>query len=436
MFSRVRKLGFSYKSLQAAIPVVSCLLSALLIVIQPAQAQTYSVLYNFTGGQDGAAPRAGVTLDQAGNLYGTTSAGADLGGNCIVDGLEGCGTVFQLKHSNSGWLFNPLYIFDWSDGASPYARVVFGPDGSLYGTTAYGGHRVDDCHFRGCGVVFKLQPPATVCKAVLCPWMETVLFVFRYDLGTGGNPYYGDLVFNDSGDTFGTTNYSTYGGGQVFQLTPSDGGWNLSLLFVFGYLSTNGTGTLPDSGVIFDGAGNLYGTTPYGGPYQYGLVYELTPSASGWMEQILYGFQDGSDGGVAAGGVVFDQSGNLYGTTQTGGSGGGGTVYELSPSNGGWTLTTLHSFAGSLGSFAVLTMDASGNLYGTTFLDGAYGQGNVFELSPSNGSWIYTSLHDFTGGSDGGRPFGQVTLDANGNLYGTASMGGANGNGVVWEITQ
>jgi uncharacterized repeat protein (TIGR03803 family) len=97
-------------------------------------------------------------------------------------------------------------------------------------------------------------------------------------------------------------------------------------------------------------------------------------------------------------------------------------------------LTTLYSFSGNYGSFAVLTMDASGNLYGTTFQDGAYGYGNVFRLTNSNGNWTYTSLHDFTGGSDGGQPFGQVTLDANGDIYGTASIGGAYGDGVVWEI--
>jgi uncharacterized repeat protein (TIGR03803 family) len=139
--------------------------------------------------------------------------------------------------------------------------------------------------------------------------------------------------------------------------------------------------------------------------------------------------------GGSDGGLMRDSAGNLYGTTLTGGDNGGGTVYELSPSNGGWTFTTLYNFSGNGGSFAVLIMDAAGNLYGTTIGDGAYGQGNVFKLTPSNGSWIYTSLHDFTGGSDGSQPYGQVTLDANGNLYGTASIGGPDNKGVVWEIT-
>ena len=114
---------------------------------------------------------------------------------------------------------------------------------------------------------------------------------------------------------------------------------------------------------------------------------------------------------------------------------GGGTVYELSPSTGGWTFTTLYSLPGSDGSYANLTMDAAGNLYGTTFGDGAYGHGNVFKLTPSNASWTYTSLYDFTGGSDGSGSWSNVTLDANGNLYGTTYAGGINGLGVVWKIT-
>ena len=198
-------------------------------------------------------------------------------------------------------------------------------------------------------------------------------------------------------------------------------------------------GDSPTSSVIFDPEGNLYGTTPRGGPPGgpvggYGVVYQLTPSGSGWTQNILYLFQNGSDGAYAEGGVIRDQAGNLYGTTLEGGAGGGGTVWELSPSGGGWTLTTLYSFTGTIGSFASLTMDAAGSLYGTTKQDGALGYGNVFRLTNSGGNWTYTSLHDFTGGSDGGQPYGQVTLDTDGNIYGTAATGGASGNGVVFEI--
>ena len=399
------------------------------------QAQTYSVIHNFTGGQDGAAPRAGVTLDQAGNLYGTAASGGYTGGNCTIQGLQGCGTVFKLKHTNSGWVFSPLYAFQWTDGASPYARVVFGPDGSLYGTTAFGGHLAYDCFGRGCGVVFNLRPPQTFCRTVLCPWTETPIFLFRYDQNEGGLPYYGDLLFDGHGNIFGTNLISGSGTyGDVYQLTPSNGGWTVDFVYRFPGSGVNGTGA--NSGVISDSSGNLYGTAYGQATYGYGSVYELMPSGAGWMEQTLYSFQDGSDGATPIGGVVFDHAGNLYGATLTGGSGGGGTVYRLSPSGGSWTLTTLYSFTGSSGSTAVLTMDSAGNLYGTTWGDGTYGFGNVFKLTRSNGNWIYTSLHDFAGGSDGGRPYGQVSLDAVGNIYGTASTGGTGIQGVVWEIMQ
>ena len=149
-------------------------------------------------------------------------------------------------------------------------------------------------------------------------------------------------------------------------------------------------------------------------------------------------------------GLISDSSGNLYGATSYGGVNGGGTVFELTPSNGSWTLNTLYSFTKVNNSFrpgpvASLIMDAAGNLYGTTKADGAYGYGNVFKLMPSNGSWAYTSLYDFTGGSDGANPYSSLVLDAQGNLYGTTYTGGQSGEdcllnetytcGVVFEIT-
>ena len=184
-----------------------------------------------------------------------------------------------------------------------------------------------------------------------------------------------------------------------------------------------------------DKAGSPYGATYSGGRDSHGTVFQLTPAMSGWTENILYAFQGGSDGGILIAGPILDQSGNLYGATAGYGSGGGGTVFELTPATGGWTLNTLYSFAGTGGPTGTLVMDGAGNLYGTTYSDGAYGYGNVFELTPHNGSWFYTDLHDFTGGSDGGNPNSNVVFDTSGNLYGTASTGGSQGVGVVWEIT-
>lgn len=408
---------------RAALLVLAAFVMATL-TSQHAESQTYSVLHNFTGGQDGATPKAGVTFDQAGNMYGTASTGASFAGNCDI--LGGCGTVYELKHHNSGWLFNPLYTFQFSDGATPQSRVVFGPGGLLYGTGTYGGNVIPHvCANEGCGVVFSLRPPATVCKSALCPWTQAALH--KFDGYDGAAPCTGDLIFDQSGNLYGTAAFVM--DGEVFELSPSGSGWTLNILYEFpplpapGYI--NGA-----SSVIFDPEGNLYGATQIGGPYNGGAAYEITPSSPYWTFLDLH-----DNTGEEDGGLMRDSAGNFYGTTFSGGDNGGGTVYELSPSNGGWTFTTLYSFSGTGGSWAVLTMDAGGNLYGTTLLDGAHGQGNIFKLTPSDGGWTYTSLHDFTGGSDGGQPYSQVTLDANGNLYGTASIGGANNRGVVWEIT-
>lgn len=399
------------------------LICAFTVLGVAAHAQTFAVLHNFTGGQDGATPKAGITLDRAGNLYGTTSTGASLSGNCSP--IRGCGAVFELKRVNSGWIFSPLYTFQFSDGASPWARVVFGPSGLLYGTTTWGGNETRECAGIGCGVVFSLQPPATFCRSVQCPWTETVLYKFMMGRD-GAYPGYGDVVFDQNGNLYDTNAGGT--AGTVFELTPSDNGWTLNVLYGFQQPPAPYY-TGPAAGVIIDPTGNVYGAAQSGGPYNGGAVYELTPSSPYWSFTDLHDNMGGSDGGL-----IRDSSGNLYGTTLSGGTNGGGTVYELSPSNGGWTFDTLYNLTGNGGSYAVLAMDAAGNLYGTTLMDGAYGQGNVFKLTPSNGGWIYTSLHDFTGGADGSQPFGQVTLDANGNLYGTASGGGTNNKGVVWEI--
>ena len=410
---------------------------------QSAQAQTFSVIHQFTGGQDGANPYAGLTMDAAGNLYGTAASGGNTGGGCAVDG--GCGSVFKLAYKGSGRIFAPLYSFQGgNDGSTPYARVIIGPDGALYGTTHQGGG--SGCGGSGCGTVFRLRPPATACKTALCYWTETVLYQFTGG-SDGGLPGNGDLVFDQAGNLYGTTTTGGVGScnggtcGVVYELTPSSGSWTESVLYSFAGGSDGGS---PFAGVIFDKAGYLYGTASAGGnlacnaPYGCGTLFQLTPSGSGWVENVLYTFQGGSDGASPFGGLIFDPSGNLYGTTPSGGSGGGGTVFILTPSNGNWTLGVVYSFTGSgnsPGPSDNLIMDATGNLYGTTADEGAYGYGSVFKLTGSGGNWTNTSLHDFAGGSDGGNPAGSVVLDASGNLYGTTFYGGANGKGVVFEFT-
>ncbi len=402
-----------------------------IVCSQSAQAQTFTVLHAFTGGQDGGEPSAGLTLDKAGNLYGTTDAGG-----------VGFGTVFKLSHKGSGWVFSPLYSFQGdNDGEYPgTAGVTIGSDGSLYGTTFSGGG--SGCvGGSGCGTVFSLRPQPSACKTALCPWNETVLYRFTGG-GDGANPDRG-VIFDPAGKMYLSS--FGYGDGIIVELTPSNGGWEETRSYIF----DGGNGDSP-SGLILDTSGNLYGVAGGGGVYGYGLAFELTTSGSGWTENVLYTFQGGSDGLGPAGGLIFDNSGDLYGVTHNGGGSGCygrqgcGTVFELTPSSGGqWIESILYSFTGGSGDFggpqASLTMDAAGNLYGTTNQEGAYGYGSAFKLTPSNGGWTYIDLHDFTGGSDGGYPLSDIIFDAHGNLYGTTEAGGEgclpSGCGVVWEIT-
>jgi uncharacterized repeat protein (TIGR03803 family) len=405
----------------SAVLALAMVFGLILISTQPARGQTFKVIYTFTGGPDGGWPTDTLIMDTAGNLYGTTLIGGS---------GEGNGAVVKLSKRGSAWVLTSSYQFQ--NGANPYAGVVFGPDGSLYGTTYEGGSG-------RCGMVFRLAPPTQTPSNAMNGWTETVLYNF---LGgsDGCYPEFGDLIFDQSGNIYGTT---ANGGGQsnagtVFKLSYSAGAWTESLLHSF----TGGSdGGYPISPVVFDQAGNLYGTTEDGGVYSQGTVFELTPAGSGWTKKTLYSFQSRNDGASPYGGLILDRSGNLYGTTEEGGHlNWGGTFYKLTSSGGSWSETVLYAFTGLAGPMATLVMDAAGNLYGTTYEDGAYGYGAVFKLSLLDGTWTYTSLYDFADGNDGGLPAGGVMFDANGNLYGTASHGGTGsgcdfGCGTVWEIT-
>lgn len=392
-------------------------LAFMLVVVaaQLAQAQTLTILHNFTGGGDGEHPYAGVTLDRGGDLYGTT-----------YEGGTGAGTVYELTHEGSGWTLNVLSSFA-GGGANPYAGVIFGPNGTLYGTTSR--TSVDG----GSGTVYNLSPSPTVCKTSLCPWTETLLYVFTGS-GNGISPGLGDVTFDQAGNIYDTTFDGGNGYGIVYGLTPSGSGWTENIIHSFGY----GDGAYPYSRVILDNVGNLYGTTWGGGSNGDGTVFELTFSGTGWTHTVLYSFQSASDGGNPYAGLIFDSSGNLYGATSSGGSGGGGTVFKLTPSNNGtWTYSLIYNFTGTTdcGPQNSLVMNEAGNLYGTTYCDGANNIGNVFKLTPSGSGWTYTSLHDFAGGSDGEIPFCSVAFDSSGNLYGTTVTGGSQGAGTLWEIT-
>ncbi len=406
---------------------LAVVLTLAIIPTPAAQAQTFTVLHTFAGTGDGAFPQAGLTIDAAGNLYGTTNTGG-----------SGYGTAFKLKHSGIGWTLAPIYTFAVGDHHYlPFGRLALGPDRTLFGTSADAGSGCRE--YDGCGMVFHLQPSPAAPKSVLAPWKETVTYSFN---GNDGLQPAGDLIFDQSGNIYGTTR----GGGSsdygvIYRLTLEGGDWTESVLYA---PQTRGEGVEPVGGVVFDGSGNLYGVFEYGGQYGYGLVYQLSPSGPGWTKHSVYSFTGGTDGGSPTD-IFMDSSGNLYGTTAQGGDlscnapWGCGTVFELAPANGGWTFNTLYTFSGNGGSPSdKLVMDAAGNLYGTTTYAGVYGCGNVFKLTHSNGGWTYTSLHDFTGqtGSDGAYPQGGLVLDTSGNLYGTASEGGIYNSGTVFEITQ
>lgn len=299
-----------------------------------------SVLYTFTGQADGGAPFAGVIHDSAGNLYGATTAG----------GALNCGTVYEIDLAGHETV---LYSFNCStDGSMPEASLVRDFMGNLYGTTFWGGSENK-------GVIFKVDPTGR----------ETVLHNFR------GTP---------------------------------DGQWTNAALTLVG--------------------GNLYGTTQIGGAYDFGSVFELDESGK---IKLLYSFKGGVDGANPQSNLIVDAAGNFYGTTLRGGASDNGVVFMVNPSG---VETVLHSFGGSPDGalpHAGVILDASGNLYGTTYSGGATGFGTVYKLDPAG---CETLLHNFTGGLDGANPLAGVVRDSAGNLYGTASTGGVAGDGVIFRI--
>jgi hypothetical protein len=380
-------------------------------------AEKEKVIYSFKGGNDEGFPYSSLIFDQAGNLYGTTCGG----------GSENYyGTAYKLTPSKAGpWKIAVLHIFTGAtDGSCPRSGLIMDKAGNLYGTTTAGGN-LNFCNGLGCGTVFKLSPK-------IQGWKETVLYAFR-DANDGGHPYAG-LIFDAAGHLYGTT---LRGGpadaGVAFELIPtSKGMWKEKVIHAF---ANGADGGYLNGGLIFDGAGSLYGAASEGGNRFAGTVFKLTHNSSGWEETTLYSFTSGADGGTPLAGLVIDGQGNLYGTASSGGNG-NGLVFELTPTSSGWTENVLYSFNGNDDGrypHAAVIFDAAGNLYGTNFYGGTV-DGTVFKLSPGSQGWSETILYSFTGGSDGGEPEAAVVFDKLGNLYSTASVGGARGWGCVFRV--
>ncbi len=379
-----------------------------------AHAQTFSVVHNFTGGTGGGVPWNGLIAGpESGGLNASLRGGSSFYGTASTGGTLGYGVVFSM--SSTG-VETVLHNFAGSDGANPYGGLVIDNSGNLYGTTTSGGAS-------NLGTVFEITGNT-----------ETVLYSFAGG-SDGADPIAG-LVFDANGNLYGTTSQGgANGNGTVFELAAPQmkgGAWTETVLYSFGGGSD---GTIPYGGVSFDSAGNLYGTTSAGGAYGFGTVFRLVPGIS-WTENILHDFQNGNDGSIPYAGLISDKLGNFYGDATQGGANGGGTVFELSPSQGGWNFNVLYSEPGwgISGSYRNVVLDNAGNLYASTHCDGEYNAGTVYELSPSGGSWKYTLLYTFTGGADGLYSVSNLVL-SEGRLYGTTLYGGTENSGVVYEVT-
>jgi uncharacterized repeat protein (TIGR03803 family) len=407
------------------VPAFTVVFGFLTVAVPLLAAGSEKVLHSFASDRtDGYRPNAGLIFDASGSLYGTTYGGGD----------HGYGTVFQLTLGKNGkWTKKVLHSFGKGvDGQTPLASLIFDTSGNLYGTTSAGGRYNVGCDY-GCGTVFELTPGSNG------KWMEKVLHNFGKGVD-GWSPLAG-LTFDTAGNLYGTT---YHGGpsneGIVFQLKPNaNSTWIENVLLNF-----NGkNGAYPAAGLISDANGSLYGTTAGGGPCSCGTVFELTPTKNGrWAEKILFRFTGGNDGVSPNASLIFDATGNLYGTTTFGGLDSEGTVFELTPgSNGKWVEKLLHSFTnnghGGYNPYAALILDTAGCLYGTTYWGGDRGNnGTVFRLAPSRGGrWTEKVLHNFRGGSDGQLPWAGLVFDRVGNLFGTTYGGGAHSGGTVFEIT-
>jgi uncharacterized repeat protein (TIGR03803 family) len=399
--------------------LILAMIGVLALMATPVQAQTFTVLHTFTGNADGGIPYSGLTFDSPGILVGTTS----IGGNAAAC-PDGCGIAYQLRLRNSSWILTPLYQFNNVDGATPLAGVT-DVNGVLYGTTFKGGSA-------GKGTVYRLRPQPTPCKSAICYWNETVLHSFTGRPDDGTQPVYGNVTLDRAGNIYGTTeNGGTYDFGTVWKLAPSGGGWTESILYNFAG-GQNNDGDAPESGVIFDAAGNLYGnTSDGGGPVGIGTVYQLVPQDGTWRENILATSPNGP--GRPEGTLIMDSAGDLYGTDLN-------DVYKVSLVNGSWIYSIVYDFSCEI--HAGVTMGTDGNLYGVC----EHGAGNkypgwVFKLPPDcNQTCTPVDLHDFVF-SDGTVPYGPVVFDESGNLYGTTTNGGYTGSpcgtagcGTAWEI--
>ena len=404
---------------QQCFPSITFLLLTVLITVTYAAAQSHApkekVLFSFPASGDlGNSPNGVLISDAAGNFYGVNTHG----------GL-GSGTVYEISPAaEGGWTAKSIYVFPKSS-AGP-GGLVMDSSGNLYGVLSFGGTEVctDTYNDYLCGAVYQLSPNGSG------GWSEKI--IWNASQTEGWAPW--TLALDAAGNLYGTTFWAGTGNaGTVYELQRTGESWTHTVLHV---------GGPPQGPLVFDKAGNLYGTTYGGGTAGIGTVFELKKTTTGWQEITLFDFSGGASGsGPVA--VIFDSAGNLYGTTYYGGvdrGDGYGVAYELTPTpSGAWQETVLHTFLnGGQAEYRLgfLVFDSKGNLYGTRDFGGSEGYGTVFQLKrSSSGAWSELVLHNFQSGStDGQHPNGGLLVDSKGNLYGTTSGGGSAGFGTVFEI--
>jgi uncharacterized repeat protein (TIGR03803 family) len=365
---------------------------------------------------DGVAPAANLVRDAAGDLFGTTLRG----------GTFGFGTVFEIPYVDGSYASTPIVLvsFNGSDGFTPQAGLIVDPAGDLFGTTTGGGTRGD-------GIAFEIPDIHGV-------YANTPTTLASFTFSNGDAPRAG-LLADAAGDLFGTTEFGgTSDDGTVFEITKTGGTYADSPTTLVSFNGSNGN--QPLSGLIMDGAGDLFGTTALSGAYGYGTVFQIVKTAAGYASTptALASFNN-TDGADPQSGLSVDAAGDLFGTTQSGGANGDGTVFEIAKTADGYasTPTALVSFAGADGANpqGSVIVDAAGDLFGTTHTGGANGDGTVFEIAKTGGSYAGTptTLLNFAG-SNGALPSAGLTADASGDLFGT-TQGGGLGDGALFELT-
>ncbi len=393
--------------------------AALLMLGTTWAANTTRLIYSFAGNGDGEYTDTELVMDTAGNLYGTS----------VLGGTFGSGTVFEISAVG---VHTVLYSFTGGpDGAQPYKGVTLDAQGNLYGTAVTGGG--GSCE-GGCGVVYKLTKSGS-------QWTQSVLHTFTG--GTDGSGPGSPVAFDSKGNLYGTTpTGGSSSAGVVYQLKPSGtGGWTFKVIHAF----TGGTdGNGGSAGrLLVDTAGNLYGVCTVGGAKGFGNVYEISASGSKWIFITLYSFKDQPDGASPYGGVVFDKSGNLFGTTYYAGGNDMGTVYKLAHNtNGTWTESVLYSFKGGTDGaspISSLVVDSAGNFYGTTSEGGASacGCGVIFKMTKgTSGKWTESVVYRFPGTPSPGFAYNGMTSDSTAsNFYGATVHGGADNDGTIYKLT-